>query len=236
MFGANEPPQPGRDNPFAAPETEGRGPIDGPRPIALPGKVAQLTLYGSLAFLVVVLVVEIGLLFNPYVFEQDDFGLFWGLALLLYLFAIGGHVLLRVACSIAWFIWSYRIAVNLRSVPSSGLSTTPGWVVGWWFVPFANLFKPYQVHKELFQASTPDDASLRAPAYLGMWWISFIAGNVISNISFRLGVSELSAVLDLVSTSFMMTMAVTSILLIKDLTSRHHRWLEEQGLGTGEGG
>jgi uncharacterized BrkB/YihY/UPF0761 family membrane protein len=43
-----------------------------------------------------------------------------------------------ILTGLAWFIWLHRAVANARSL---GVPTecTPGWAVGWWFVPFANL-------------------------------------------------------------------------------------------------
>lgn len=56
---------------------------------------------------------------------------------------------------IVFLIWIYRINCNtraLRNVTPAGedMRFTPGWSVGWFFIPIANLWKPYQVLKELW--------------------------------------------------------------------------------------
>lgn len=77
---------------------------------------------------------------------------------------------------------------------------TPGWAAGWFFVPFANLFKPYRAMREIYQASDPDrddDAdesallSLHwsngsAPTQMKLWWGSWILMSFLDNASFRL--------------------------------------------------
>jgi hypothetical protein len=53
-----------------------------------------------------------------------------------------------------------------------GLAFTPGWAVGWWFVPFANLVKPFQSIRELWKASSADRAwpEIRTWPVIGWWW------------------------------------------------------------------
>jgi hypothetical protein len=46
----------------------------------------------------------------------------------------------------------YRTNVNAPTF-NDGMSVTPGWAIGWFFVPVANLFKPYQAMKETWIAS-----------------------------------------------------------------------------------
>lgn len=65
---------------------------------------------------------------------------------------------------------------------------TPGWAVGWFFVPIANLFKPYQVVAEIYRASDPsadpDYWSLaEVPRYLLLWWLSHVAFNFVNNLN-----------------------------------------------------
>src|SRR5512132_1941138 len=70
---------------------------------------------------------------------------------------VGVSVLLGLlaflACSIVWLIWQYRAQANARALTNGGTSVSPGWAVGWWFIPFANLLKPFLSMHELWQAS-----------------------------------------------------------------------------------
>jgi hypothetical protein len=54
---------------------------------------------------------------------------------------------------------------------------TPGWAVGYWLVPFVNLFRPYMTMKELWQRSASANAAgvvTAAPALLGLWWAAYL--------------------------------------------------------------
>ena len=39
--------------------------------------------------------------------------------------------------------WIYRVTMNSHTL-ASGLNVSPPWSIGWYFVPFANLYKPFQ--------------------------------------------------------------------------------------------
>src|SRR5687768_18560933 len=39
-------------------------------------------------------------------------------------------------------LWIHRAHANLTEVGHDSLEFTPGWAVGWYFIPFANLVKP----------------------------------------------------------------------------------------------
>lgn len=55
--------------------------------------------------------------------------------------------------SILFAVWLYRMNANLRQLSSKPMEFTPGWMIGWYFIPFANLFKPFQGMRELWQVS-----------------------------------------------------------------------------------
>ncbi len=56
---------------------------------------------------------------------------------------------------IAWLMWQRRAQANLLALGAQGLRFTPGWVVAWWLIPFANLAVPPQTMGELWRASDP---------------------------------------------------------------------------------
>jgi len=100
--------------------------------------------------------------------------------------------LLQFVTMIASFVfigmWIYRAAWNARSLAGARqLDFTPGWSVGWYFVPFANLWKPYQAMKEIWRASARPDKVEAAPttAWLPLWWCLWLAFNIVSNFASR---------------------------------------------------
>jgi len=57
--------------------------------------------------------------------------------------------ILAIITGITFLRWIYRSNKNLRSFSGESMTFTPGWSVGWFFIPVANLWKPYQVMKEM---------------------------------------------------------------------------------------
>jgi hypothetical protein len=80
-------------------------------------------------------------------------------------------------------IWVYRASRNARSLGAEGMQYSPGWSVGWFFVPVAGFFMPYFVFKELWKASSPSrtkewrDAAVLP--VLGVWWAVSLISAVI---------------------------------------------------------
>lgn len=102
------------------------------------------------------------------------------------------HFGVYIASAVCFLVWMYRAAWNARTMSNgwSGKPISPGWAVGWWFIPIANLFKPYQVMKDIwFRGESPDGRDYLPTAgtpLLGWWWGMWIIGNILGNISSRL--------------------------------------------------
>jgi hypothetical protein len=82
--------------------------------------------------------------------------------------------------AITFLFWLHRVRANLPALAVADARWSPGWAVGWWFVPGFNLFRPYQVIAEIWQASdpvaTPGDWRGRPVSpLLGWWWALFLA-------------------------------------------------------------
>ena len=80
--------------------------------------------------------------------------------------------LVFIATVVLWCMWQHRAQANAILLTTGGLEFTPGWAVGWWFIPIANLFKPFQTVRELWKASHGGDAwrTLRTWPVIGWWW------------------------------------------------------------------
>jgi hypothetical protein len=68
--------------------------------------------------------------------------------------------------------WIYLASANAHALVGDGMRFKPGWAVGWYFIPVANLWKPYQAMKEIWQVSSgrPDWKKMPAPAVMRWWW------------------------------------------------------------------
>src|SRR5262249_5348965 len=91
----------------------------------------------------------------------------------------------------------YRVYSNLYLFRVSGLTYSPGWAVGYFFIPIISLFRPYQALQEVWRASDPDvpaddrrgwrdtDSS---PVIL-LWWLLWIAGGILAQVYLRMALS-----------------------------------------------
>ncbi|MBY9066193.1 DUF4328 domain-containing protein [Hyphomonas sp. WL0036] len=84
-------------------------------------------------------------------------------------------------------MWTFRAMKNLHIVGAVAATMSPGWAVGWYFIPFANLWKPFegvlQIWRESHRlAGRPE----KVAAYVGWWWATWLISNFLANISVRL--------------------------------------------------
>lgn len=86
---------------------------------------------------------------------------------------------LFVATGVAFLVWLYQARVNLRAFGIRRPSYSREWVVLSFLVPLVNFYRPYQVVREIWQASDPGgrDAfnwrSLPVSGLLLAWWVLF---------------------------------------------------------------
>jgi hypothetical protein len=106
---------------------------------------------------------------------------------ILFAFAYTGRYLAFLASIVLVSMWLYRAHANLRLAGIEG-EFSPGWAVGWYFIPIANLFKPFEAMRELWNAShmKPIGFDAEAPSDVKIWWVCFIVGNILTNISTRI--------------------------------------------------
>jgi uncharacterized protein DUF4328 len=94
-----------------------------------------------------------------------------------------------VGAAVCWLAWLHRAYGNLTLVGSKRSRFGRGQALGYWFIPFLNLVRPFQVMKDLWLRSASmndrdgyDD--LPAPGRLSAWW----------GVSLAKGVSALAVV------------------------------------------
>jgi hypothetical protein len=136
--------------------------------------------------------------------------------------SIGGVVALAIA-GIAWLVWQHRAHANLPALGAGKLRFTPGWAVGWWFVPFANLVRPPQVMSELIRASDPasgrpEQPDPKTPPIIWVWWAIWVIGGLMTYAVSRISTDDLDSLLTrdrvLIATEALHTIAAVLAIMI----------------------
>jgi hypothetical protein len=94
-------------------------------------------------------------------------------------------LVLFLVSGILWLVWQHRGHANLHAAGVDRLRFTPGWAVGWWFVPFANIVKPFQTVRELWKASdgSPQWWETKTWPVIGWWWAGYLVFNVLDGVA-----------------------------------------------------
>jgi len=87
-----------------------------------------------------------------------------------------------IASAIVLMFWIYRAAANLHSVQRDALAFSPGWAVGWNFVPIACFWKPFDVVRQIWFASCNMQKAHREPlpSMFHFWWGCWLAALIIN--------------------------------------------------------
>ena len=147
------------------------------------------------------------------------------------------ETLLRLLAIILFLIWEYRAFKNLAALKAKYTEFSPGWAVGWWFIPLANLVKPFQAVRELWNESDPEfDEEMDflhvaggTPKIVGFWWAAFLLSGIIGSlvdmlIDPRTGMpsNDLPAVL-IIASFFKLAAALLIIFIVKGITQRQEQ-------------
>lgn len=123
-------------------------------------------------------------------------------------FAVGSAVgallavLVFLTTAVLYCAWIYRSNKNVRALGAKGLRFTPGWCVGWFFVPIMCLFRPFQAVKEIYRAASPeagaeDWGEVPVPPLIGWWWGLWILSTFASQLEFRMSLNKNPAIVAL---------------------------------------
>lgn len=139
-----------------------------------------------------------------------------------------GLVTAMLVSSFLTLKWIYRVTMNSHTL-ASGLNVSPPWSIGWYFVPFANLYKPFQALNDAWCVSL-SPSSWRAqdtPSVLRWWWGLWIVTSTLDNASFRLqlrakavSTALFTSGLDLVSDTLWIALCLVLIRIVGRLSAQ----------------
>jgi hypothetical protein len=95
-----------------------------------------------------------------------------------------------VATGITFLKWIYIAYKNTKGFGAEGLRYSPGWAVGYYFIPILSLVRPVQVMSEIWRVSeNPHDWRQRAGSWLiGAWWALFLVYSIATQIALRIAI------------------------------------------------
>ncbi|MFE3072175.1 DUF4328 domain-containing protein [Streptomyces sp. NPDC059247] len=142
------------------------------------------------------------------------------------------QILALVATATLFVIWFHRLRQNAGVWAGDIQRRTPGWAIGAWFIPFANLWIPRGIAEDIWRASRAEPTGADRPRELLLlngWWAAFVIDAVVGRVASRTyeradGLEEhASAVYWLyLSDALSIVAAVLAIFFVRRLTSMQH--------------
>lgn len=135
--------------------------------------------------------------------------------------------IISLATVVCFAIWVNKTCKNAwlfrpgRLFRPGGLEITPGWAVGWYFIPIASLWKPYQSMREIRDASCQPGELARL---LPWWWALWLTFNILNYVSSRLVMSETMGVykagnlFEVCITPLNILSAILALMVVKGIT------------------
>jgi hypothetical protein len=139
------------------------------------------------------------------------------------------QIIVFVVSAITFIKWFRRAYFNLH-LRVNHLSHSEGWAAGCWFMPIVNLFRPYQIMKELFQEThlflkrndmhTKEHLSISS---LSLWWTFWIIDRFFGQFVFKYSmkaetIDELttSTIAQIISNGIGIVLAIIAINIITE--------------------
>lgn len=88
-------------------------------------------------------------------------------------------LLYTILTMIVFSTWIYLAGRNLVRAGYDDLEFTPGARIWWFAVPVANLFKPFQGMRELWNASHGEQEYTITPPLIATWWAFWLASRIL---------------------------------------------------------
>lgn len=152
-------------------------------------------------------------------------------------------LVVAAVCGILFFKFLGRANHNATALGAEDISATPGWTIGYFFVPVVNLWRPYQILQEIWKASAPESGPWQnrpGSSLIGWWWalrlVDLVANRIMRQINMRPGVPEPTiqqlidqtwATIGVLGLDFVLL--VLSFLLVRQLHQRQLARLEAVG-------
>jgi hypothetical protein len=124
-----------------------------------------------------------------------------------------GYLGIFIASEVLYLCWLYRAYANLGPLGAAEIRMTPGWAVGWHFIPIANLWKPLHAMTDLYRGSVGRSGPV------GLWWALVLLAGASAQVSAKgnlqgPGLTELMMFQYVHIVSALLALAVTALNIV----------------------
>lgn len=228
--GAVVKPQRGTGENNYSPQVSAHGYADGPRSLKDLYNAMRLSMWGFIASGIVFLFVLAGyLLFADYLpifmMPQSEanldvltfVGLVWGLSSVVAFF---------FACR-----FTYRAMRNLHTINSPAAKVSPGWAVGYYFVPFANLVMPANAMSQIYHGTHESiGEKSRHASPIPLWWTCWLLSNVPETIADSSGATGVTAFMFYLASGILTLIASISLIRMGRIIADKQELLKHGGV------
>jgi FtsH-binding integral membrane protein len=97
------------------------------------------------------------------------------------------QVLISVSVLVTFAWWIVRACRNAHAISDVRLTFSPAWSLGWYCIPIANLWKPYQAMKQIWNVSEDPKSDVERPgsSLLQLWWFVFLVDSTLGRVAFK---------------------------------------------------
>jgi Domain of unknown function (DUF4328) len=142
---------------------------------------------------------------------------------------------LGIVTGIAFLRWIYRAYKNIKGFGAEGLRFSPGWAVGYYFIPILSLIRPVQVMGEIWRASDDPGNWRQKPGswLIASWWTLFLLYTGVTQISLEIAFQastndqwRLAAVLAILGDLFSIPLSIATLRLVTEIYRRQEALVE----------
>jgi hypothetical protein len=136
------------------------------------------------------------------------------------------YFILRIISAVFFIQWFRRAYHNISNFSTPQLSD--GWAAGAWFVPIFNWFRPYQMMREMWQATTNqvgtdefNETGYNYKLNIGIWWTLWVIFAVLTNVILRIDQKSIDEIttadnLSLIAHALNIPLAIITVKIIKE--------------------
>jgi Domain of unknown function (DUF4328) len=142
---------------------------------------------------------------------------------------------LGIVTGITFLKWIYRAYKNIQGFGAEGLRFSPGWAVGYYFIPILSLIRPVQVMSEIWRASDDPRNWPRRPGswLIVSWWTLFLIYTGVTQVSLEIAIQAstndqwtLAAVLAIAGDLFSIPLSIAALRLVTEVYRRQKALVE----------
>jgi hypothetical protein len=142
---------------------------------------------------------------------------------------------LGVVTAITFLKWIYRAYKNVQGFGAEGLRFSPGWAIGYYFIPILSLIRPVQVMSEIWRASYDPRNWPQSPGswLIAAWWTLFLLYSGVTQVSLQIGIQAstndqwtLAAVFAILGDFFSVPLSIIVLRLVTEIYKRQKELVE----------